>query len=369
MPDKGNSCPQDNGAPRAKARGSDCPAHLGLNPDFISGLRTEVLERRDKNYPSYLEAYHNGTLEKLREETFALLKNCSICPRRCKVNRLKGELGYCKSGLNPKIYSFLAHQGEEPPISGTRGSGTIFFSNCNMRCVYCQNYEFSQLGAGKETGLGGLAEIMLQLQAKGCHNINLVTPTHNMPQILNALALAIPKGLKIPLVYNTGGYELKEIIELLQGIVDIYLPDMRYANNEMAVKYSQAPGYPKFNQDAVKEMHRQSGLAKINQDGIIEKGLIIRHLVLPENISGTDITMKFIAEEISKDAYISLMSQYMPLYKAKQFTEISRRITQQEYAFAQAIMEKYGLHNGWTQDEHGLESLAGIYIKPHTKRK
>lgn len=325
---------------------------------------------QDKNnYPSYLQAYADGSLEKLKRETFALLENCSICPRKCKVNRLKNQLGYCKSGLNPKIYSYLAHQGEEPPISGTRGSGTIFFSNCNMSCVYCQNYEFSQLGAGNETSLDELAQIMLQMQAKGCHNINLVTPTHTMPQIISALALAIPKGLNIPLVYNTSGYELREIIALLEGIVDIYLPDMRYANSEMAVKYSQAPDYPKFNQSAVKEMHRQTGIAQINQAGLIEKGMIIRHLVLPENISGTDSTMKFISEEISSETYISLMSQYMPLYKSNRFTEISRRITRQEYAHVQATMEEYGLHNGWTQDEHGLESLAGIHIKPQSKRK
>ena len=205
-------------------------------------------------FPIYLEAYHSGRLNHLIEEAFRLLESCSICPRQCKVNRLKGELGFCKTGLKPKVCSFLPHHGEEPPVSGSRGSGTIFFSHCNMACVYCQNYEFSQIGSGKEAGFEELADYMLQLQDMGCHNVNLVSPTHVMPQFLKALSIAIPKGLKIPIVYNTGGYELPEIIKLLDGIVDIYLPDMRYADNVMAIKYSAAPDYPKYNQEALLEM-------------------------------------------------------------------------------------------------------------------
>jgi len=223
-------------------------------------------------YPIYLESYHNGRLDKIIEEAFRMLEYCSICPRKCGINRLKNEKGFCKTGLKPKVYSFIAHHGEEPPVSGRRGSGTIFFSNCNMSCVYCQNYEFSQLGEGREVEFEGLAEFMIQLQNMGCHNINLVTPTHVMPQILKALGMAINKGLKIPLVYNTGGYELSEIIKLLEGIVDIYLADMRYADNDMAIKYSLAPDYPKYNQEALKEMHRQVGVVKIDNEGIIERG-------------------------------------------------------------------------------------------------
>jgi putative pyruvate formate lyase activating enzyme len=319
-------------------------------------------------YPSYLKAYLNGSLEKLQASAQALLEHCSICPRNCKINRLKNEKGYCKAGLKAKVYSFLPHHGEEPPISGTHGSGTIFFSHCNMSCVYCQNFEFSQLGAGKETEPEELAGIMLQLQNSGCHNINLVTPTHYMPQILKALILAIPKGLKIPLVYNTGGYESADIIKLLDGIVDIYLPDMRYGTTQSAQTYSGAPEYPAHNKEAVREMHRQVGLAELDDKGIIKKGIIVRHLVLPQDISGTDIIMNFIAGELSPDTYISLMSQYLPLHKTHQFNEISRRITHKEYAQAQAIMEKYGLHNGWTQDSHGLERYAGVHIKPTHKR-
>ena len=315
-------------------------------------------------FPIYLEAHHSGRLNQLIEETFRLLESCCICPRQCKVNRLNGESGFCKTGLNPKVCSFLPHHGEEPPISGDRGSGTIFFSHCNMACAYCQNYEFSQMGSGKEVGFEELADYMLQLQDMSCHNINLVSPTHVMPQFLKALSIAIPKGLKIPIVYNTGGYELPEIIKLLDGIVDIYLPDMRYADDKMSVKYSSAPDYPKYNQEALKEMHSQVGVAKTDNEGIIKKGLIIRHLVLPDNIAGTEQIMKFIAIELSKDTYISLMSQYFPYYKAAQHKEILRRITSEEYESAKAAMEKYGLSNGWLQDSHGLDRFAGTNIKP-----
>ncbi len=314
-------------------------------------------------YPSYLESYHNAKLKRLAEETLKMLEFCSLCPRKCQVNRLKNELGFCKTGLKPKVCSSLPHHGEEPPISATGGSGTIFFSHCNMACVYCQNYEFSQLEEGREVDFDELAGFMLELQGLGCHNINLVTPTHVLPQILKALSIAIPKGLNIPIVYNTGGYELAQIIKLLDGIIDIYLPDMRYADNALAIQYSLAPDYPKYNQEALKEMHRQVGIAKINKEGIIESGLIIRHLVLPNNIAGTDKIMAFIANELSRDTYISLMSQYFPCYKAAQFKEISRRISYQEYEDAKRAMEKYGLSCGWTQESYGLERFAGTNIK------
>jgi putative pyruvate formate lyase activating enzyme len=315
-------------------------------------------------YPSYLESYHNGSLKKIITGAYRMLRFCEICPRRCKVNRLKDEKGFCKTGLKPKVCSFLPHHGEEPAISGERGSGTIFFSNCNMGCVYCQNYEFSQLGQGREVEAEELADFMLQLQKMGCHNINLVTPTHVMPQILKALDMAIAAGLKIPIVYNTGGYELAEVIKLLEGIVDIYLPDMRYADSDMAIKYSSAPDYPKYNQDALKEMHRQVGIAEIDNHGIIKRGVIIRHLVLPDKIAGTDKIMRFIAQELSPDSYISLMSQYRPCYQANKFKEISRRLRAEEYEEAKEAMQKYGLSNGWIQESGGLERFAGTNIKP-----
>jgi len=259
----------------------------------------------------------------------------------------------------------LAHHGEEPPISGSKGSGTIFFSRCNMACVYCQNYEFSQ----KNKQGGGvsnleLAKIMLKLQDMGCHNINLVSPTHVMPQILQALKIAIETGLKLPLVYNSGGYELPEMIKLLDGIIDIYLPDMRYADFAMSLEFSRAADYPKYNQASVKEMYRQVGLAQMNDLGLIEKGLIVRHLVLPANISGTEKIMEFIAKEVSVDTYISLMSQYTPYFKARDYPKLNRKLSFQEYKTAQGYMDKYKLHNGWTQDSGGLERFAGVNIKP-----
>lgn len=314
-------------------------------------------------YPAYLESYSSGKLNQIIERAFKMLESCSICPRKCKVNRLNDKKGVCMTGLKPKVCSFMPHHGEEPPISGKHGSGIIFFSNCNISCAYCQNYEFSQINEGKEVETQDLASFMLQLQDMGCHNINLVTPTHVIPQILKSLKIAISKGLKIPIVYNTGGYELAEMISLLDGVVDIYLPDMRYARTDMAIKYSSAPDYPKFNQEALREMHRQTGAAQIDREGIIKSGLIIRHLVLPNGISGTEEIMKFIAEELSLDTYISLMSQYVPCYKANQFKEISRRITYQEYENAKTAMEKYGLYNGWVQENHGLERFAGMNIK------
>lgn len=314
-------------------------------------------------YPSYLNAFQNGRLRKAINGTFDSLKACVLCPRKCGVNRIEEKKGFCKTGRLAKVYSYFAHQGEEPPISGKNGSGTIFFSGCNMACVYCQNFEFSQIDKGNLKTEAELSEIMLSLQNEGCHNINLVTPTHVLPQILKALELAIPKGLKIPLVYNTGGFELAEIIKLLYGIIDIYLPDMRYSDETVALKYSNASHYPEFNRDAILEMHAQAGIPEFNADGTIKKGLIIRHLVLPNNIAGTEKTIEFIAKNLSQDSYISLMSQYMPLNKTGQFKELSRRITKEEYKTAQETMEKYGLSNGWTQEEYGLDTLAGINIK------
>jgi len=316
------------------------------------------------NYPSYFNASKSGKLKEVTEKLFCGLQSCDICPRRCKVNRLEGEIGFCKTAKLPKVYSFMCHHGEEPPVSGTRGSGTIFFSHCNMGCVYCQNYEFSQLGKGREHEFTELAKIMLTLQESGCHNINLVTPTHVLPQILKALEIAISQGLSIPLVYNTSGYELVETLRLLEGIVDIYLADMRYADNVISQKFSFAPDYPGYNQEAIKEIHRQVGLAEFDKDGLIRRGLIIRHLVLPNHASGTDEIMRFIAEEISEDTYVSLMSQYLPYYKASGYPEISRRLKNSEYEEAKKILERYNLLNGWIQESYGSERFAGVNIKP-----
>ena len=317
----------------------------------------------DRMYPAYLEAYQNHNLEKAAQRAKAMLEECVICPRKCAVDRLNDKKGFCKTGLKAKVSSFMPHHGEEPPISGKRGSGTIFFSHCNMGCAYCQNYEFSQLGEGREVETGELADFMLELQGMGCHNINLVTPTHVLPQILEALTIAIPKGLKIPLVYNTSGYELPQMLKLLDGIVDIYLPDMRYADSEFSIKYSAAPEYPEHNRMCVKEMYRQVGVADID-NGILKNGLVIRHLVLPNGASGTEKIMRFIAEELSKETYVSLMSQYLPLHRAAEFRELSRPLTEEEYDAAVRIMHIYGLYNGWTQNLSGLARFAGTNIKP-----
>ena len=285
------------------------------------------------------------------EAAYALLESCRVCPHECGVNRLKNDkLGFCRSGLNPVISSVSPHHGEEPPLSGTKGSGTVFFANCNLRCMYCQNYPISQMGHGMERTPGELACQMLRLQEQGCHNLNLVTPTHFMPQILKALGIAKERGFGLPIVYNTSGYESIDSLRLLDGIVDIYLPDMRYSDDAVALKYSLAPRYPAINRAAVKEMFRQVGNLALDENGIAKSGLIIRHLVLPNGLSGTEGVMRFLAGEISPDVYISLMSQYFPAYKATEHREINRKITVEEYEEARRIMESYGLENGWVQE-------------------
>ncbi|MCX5679673.1 MAG: radical SAM protein [Candidatus Omnitrophica bacterium] len=294
------------------------------------------------------------------------LSRCRICPRKCGLDRTKSELGYCRAGLRASVYSYLSHQGEEPPISGERGSGTIFFSRCNMKCVYCQNYRFSQLDEGKEVTTGELAEIMLSLEKRGCHNINLVSPTHYLPQILSALEEALGKGLSIPIVYNTSGYELKESIEALEGVIDIYLPDMRYSDNNMAKKYSDAPDYVDRNRESVLEMYRQVGDLIVDTGGIARKGMIVRLLALPEGVSGTIKTLQFIKENISKKTYLSIMSQYYPTFKAYSYPEISRGIGKEEYANVVDEAHLLGLNDVWVQGtpKDFDQKFFGTNIKP-----
>jgi putative pyruvate formate lyase activating enzyme len=292
-----------------------------------------------------------------------------LCPRACGVNRIEGELGFCRTNSRARVFSFMPHHGEEPPVSGSRGSGTIFFSYCNLACVYCQNYEFSHFGQGKEVDATELAEYMLQLQRLGCHNINFVTPTHVLPQILKALEYAIPLGLTVPLVYNSSAYELPSVLKLLEGIVDIYLPDMRYALDAVAFRYSAAKEYVRYNRLSVKEMHRQVGVARIGDDGIIKSGMIIRHLVLPNALSGTKDCMDFISGELSPDSYVSLMSQYLPYHKAHACKAISRRLTEREYEQAKEDYQASGLYNGWVQESYGLERFAGVNIKSVFKKE
>ena len=280
-----------------------------------------------------------------------MMEECKLCPRECGVNRLRNDkLGFCRSGIDAVVSSCAPHHGEEPPLSGTKGSGTIFFANCNLRCVYCQNYPISQLGHGVKRTPGELACQMLWLQEQGCHNLNLVTPTHFVPQILKALAVARERGFRLPVVYNSSGYESVKTLRLLEGVVDIYLPDMRYSDNDAANRFSLVQGYLEVNRAAVQEMYRQVGNLVMDGDGIAKRGLVVRHLVLPNRISGTEEVMRFLSEEISKDVYVSLMNQYFPTYRAAEFKELSRRITPKEYEEAYLSMQSHGLGNGWLQE-------------------
>jgi putative pyruvate formate lyase activating enzyme len=292
--------------------------------------------------PSYLRL-PPGILSDKAKEAEEILKGCRLCPRNCKVDRTAGEKGFCKTGDKPFIASYGAHFGEEGPLVGRFGSGTIFMGHCNLRCIFCQNYSISHLGEGIEVSFEKLADIMLSLQTEGCHNINLVTPTHQMPMILRSLLIASERGLKIPIVYNCGGYESLDAIKILEGIVDIYMPDFKYMDPAMALKYSGAEGYPDAAKAALKEMHRQVGDLLIEKKGIALRGLLVRHLVLPERAGGTAELVKFVAGEISKNTYINIMDQYHPSYKAVDNLPLDRRITPEEYREAIEEAEEAGL--------------------------
>ncbi|MBU1006173.1 MAG: radical SAM protein [Candidatus Omnitrophica bacterium] len=282
------------------------------------------------------------------KQAYKLLENCRLCPRNCGVNRVKGETGFCEAGLMPMVSSFHAHFGEEPPISGRNGSGTIFFTHCNLRCVFCQNYPISQREEGREVSARELAGMMLTLQKKECHNINFVTPTHYMPQILEAVFLAREQGLDLPLVYNCGGYESMDALRAMDGIIDIYMPDIKYSDSAAAKKYSLAGDYFEASRAAVKEMHRQVGELRVEK-GIARRGLLVRHLVLPGGLDGSEAIFDFIAREISPDTYVNIMAQYYPCHRAFEFPELSRRITRREYMDALKIAEEKGLSKGFRQ--------------------
>ena len=281
--------------------------------------------------PKYIKTYKSGLLEERIKKAYAILENCTLCPRNCKVNRLKGKKGICNTTDLPIISDYFPHFGEETPLVGKYGSGTIFISYCSLLCMYCQNYEISHLGEGEITSIEKFADMMISLQKRNCHNINIVTPTHIVPQLLKALKFAIEKGLHIPLVYNTGGYEKLETLKLLDGIVDIYMPDFKYWSPEAAKRYSNAYDYPDIAKKAIKEMHRQVGELKINEESIAEEGLLVRHLVLPRKIAGTKEIAKLIAEEISPNTYVNVMAQYRPCGLADRDDFINRGITQKEY--------------------------------------
>jgi len=282
------------------------------------------------NQPLYIELYNSGELDKRIEYFENLYKSCTLCPHQCEINRFKSKNGFCISSEKAIIASFNAHFGEEAPLVGTNGSGTIFFSACNLRCVYCQNYEISQLREGTEIENEQLAEIMLTLQNQGCHNINFVSPTHVILPILKALKLAIENDLNLPLVYNSGGYDSVESLKMLEGIFDIYMPDIKYYENKTGFELSEAENYPEISQQAIKEMHRQVGELRLDNDGIAHKGLLVRHLVLPGYIEESKKIVDFIAS-ISKNTYLNIMAQYRPAYKAFECAKIARSLTMAEY--------------------------------------
>ena len=314
----------------------------GLISLFLDGFQTHAFgdptpktsTTKELNFePAYLAHHRTGELKKRADTLWNIMEECRLCPRECGINRLNGESGFCRApGAKLVVSSFNPHFGEERPLVGQGGSGTIFLTHCNLRCVFCQNWEISHLGRGNYSSVYELASMMLKLQKIGCHNINLVTPTHYSAAIVKALDIAAAKGLHLPVVYNTSGYERLEILKLLDGIVDIYLPDFKYWDKAMAAKYSAgAEHYPELTRAAVWEMHRQVGIAKPASNGIIQRGLMIRHLVMPNDTSGSEKLMEWIAESLPKDTYVNIMAQYRPVYKAYDYPEISRRISTKEY--------------------------------------
>lgn len=281
--------------------------------------------------PSYIETYKKGILKERIEAAYKIIKNCHLCPRICRVNRLADEKGVCKTGKHAIVSSYNPHFGEEDPLVGTHGSGTIFMGWCNLLCVFCQNYEISHMGEGRAVTSEELASMMLSLQKMGCHNINFVTPTHVIPQILSALTIAIEGGLHVPLVYNTGGYDVVKSLKLLDGIFDIYMPDFKYWEGEAAEKYSDAKNYPIAARAALREMHRQVGDLEMDERGIAYRGLLVRHLVMPHNLASTRDIMRFLAKEISPNTYVNVMAQYRPCGLAHRYPEVNRPITTDEY--------------------------------------
>ena len=296
-----------------------------------------------ENDPVYIKTHASGALGKKVKSAWAMLSHCTLCPRKCRVDRTCGEKGVCKTGQKAVVASFSPHFGEEAPLVGTHGSGTIFFSRCNMLCRFCQNYEISHLGEGTEVTSDQLAYIMLELQRQGCHNINLVTPSHVIPQILLALEDAIPRGLRLPLVYNTGGYDAPEALELLSGVVDIYMPDFKFVRPEAAEMAGVPSDYSEVAQRAIVEMHRQVGDLEVDDTGLARRGLLVRHLVLPQGLADTGETMAFVAEKISRRTYVNIMSQYRPCGIIDRTGPLGRAVTSAEYHDALAIARKAGL--------------------------
>lgn len=304
--------------------------------------------------PKYISLFRSGELERRAQDLEARLASCDICPRQCKINRLEDEMGFCHSGYLPIVSSVCAHRGEEPAISGANGSGTIFFGNCNMRCAYCQNFQISQSWRkqkSNEIDCRTLAESMIRLQDDlRCHNINFVSPSHFVPQMVRAIVEAVPMGLHIPIVYNTGGYDSVDTLKELDGVVDIYLPDIRYADDKTAKKYSQAKDYLKHNRAAIKEMYRQVGDLVVDKKGLARRGLVVRLLILPNRLAGVEESLDWIASELSPSVTVSVMSQYSPQHKAHKIPLLSRKISVAEYEDVVDTLSRLGMENGWLQE-------------------
>jgi putative pyruvate formate lyase activating enzyme len=297
--------------------------------------------------PSYINLFEKGELNKRVELLQEFIKECQLCPRQCHVNRLNGEVGYCGAGSDLMVSSAFPHFGEEPPLVGLNGSGTIFLTHCNLRCIFCQNYDISHLGRGERITLSDMARAMVKLQEMGCHNINFVTPTHYSSQIVASLPKAMEWGLRLPIVYNCSGYESIEVIRLLEGVVDIYMPDVKFMDEKYSKRYSNAPDYPEVIKKVLKEMHRQVGDLTTNSKGVAERGLLIRHLVMPGGVASSEAVLKFIAEEISVHSYVNIMNQYRPEYRANEYSEISHPITHQEYLEAIQLAKGFRLYRGF----------------------
>ena len=313
---------------------------------LISPVPLYAAKKGEAWRPAYAILEEEGKFAQKIEEAYSIFEDCHLCPRQCGVNRKKGEKGFCRAPLRSVVFSAQPHFGEEISLVGKYGSGTIFFSNCNLRCVFCQNWPIAHEGRGKEIEDEDLAKLMLYVQETGCHNVNLVTPTHVMPNILNATRIALKKGLRLPLVYNTSGYESLEIVKLLDGIVDIYMPDMKYTDDGEAAKYSAgASDYPEVTAKAIIEMDRQVGKLLIDGRGIALRGLMIRHLVMPNRVAGTEKFVKWVAKNLPKSTYVNIMPQYRVEYKAYEYPKISRGITVHEFLEAMDWAKEYGLTN------------------------
>ena len=307
--------------------------------------------------PAYMKLFHSGELYRRSRQALRSLANCKVCPRDCEVNRLNNEHSVCKTGRKARVGSYAPHYGEEDCLRGTNGSGTIFFSLCNLKCVFCQNYDISQDGEGIEVSPEDLAAIMLDLQNRGCHNINFVTPEHVVPQILEALPLAVQMGLRLPLVYNTGAYDSMESMRMMEGIVDIYMPDFKYWSNERSQKYLKAKDYPETARTVIKEMHRQVGDLVLDENGLAKRGVLLRHLVMPDGLEDAENIMGYLSKEISADTYLNIMSQYFPAGKVSEikYQEINRRPYSQELATVEKIARQCGLHRFDQREEHRFE--------------